>query len=362
MKLLTTIISALTLIVSAHSQNLLNGPDDIVFDAKYNRYLIGNWAGNMIVALDSNGNQTIFKTNIPYCHGMELYGDTLYAASTDKILGININNAQTVKNITVPGSSRLGHITLDTLNNILFVSDWNIKKIYKVNINTNTPTVLVNSGIETPVGVLFDRIHNRIILLTFYSSTPIKAVDPSSGQVTNITSTGYNYLDAITKDMYGSIYVSSFTEGTVYRFDSIFSSQPEIISSGHSGPSGFGYNNRDHILGVTNYNSNSYSLITLPVISVKKISGIAEDFTLFPNYPNPFNSSTNLKFTITETQSVKLVIYDFTGREVFTLLKRKLSPGTYKLKWHADGFASGIYFYSLLTEKNARTMKMCLIK
>ena len=362
MKLFITIISALILIVNANSQNLLDGPDDIVFDEKNNRYFIGNWAGNMIVALDSNGNQTVFKTNIPFCHGMELFGDTLYTASASQILGININNALTIKNITVPGSARLGHITLDTVSNILYASDWYVKKIYKVNINTSTPSVLVNSGIETPGGVLYDGNRNRIILLIFDTNTPIKAVNPSTGQVTNITSEGYDNLDAIARDKYGSIYVSSFTQGLVYRFDSTFTVQPVIISTGHSGPSGFGYNSRDHILGVTNYNSNSYSLINLPVISVKSISGSINEFMLFQNYPNPFNSSTNINFYIPEISIVKLVVYNIFGGEVTVLLNKNLSPGTHSVNWNADNLASGIYFYKLISKKQFQTKKMCLTK
>jgi len=362
MKAIVILISALLLAVNVYSQNLLNGPDDIVFDVKHNRLLIGNWAGNMIVAADSNGNQTVFKTNIPFCHGLELFGDTLYAASADKIYGININNAQTIKNITVLGSARLGHITVDTISNILYVSDWNIKKIFKVNINSNTPSVLVNSGIETPVGVLFDPNYNRIILLTFDANTPVKAVNPSNGQVTNITSAGYNYLDAITRDKYGCIYVSSFTQGIVYRFDSVFSAPPEIISSGHNGPSGFGYNCRDHLLGVTNYNSNSYSLVTLPVISVKNISKKTGSFILLQNYPNPFNNSTILRFELSKASNVKLVIYDISGKEAGVLLNGKLDPGIYETVWQAVNYSSGIYFYKLVTNKYVSTGKMCLTK
>jgi hypothetical protein len=362
MKLLITITSALILIANTHSQNLLNGPDDIVFDEKYNRYLIGNWAGNMIVALDSNGNQTVFKTNIPYCHGMELFGDTLYTASAGQILGININNAAIIKSITIPGSARLGHVTLDTINNILYVSDWYVKKIYKLNLNTGTPGVLVNSGIEIPAGILFDGNNDRIILLIFDVNTPVKAVDPSSGQVTNITSTGYDNLDAIIRDKYGYIYASSFTQGIIYRFDSTFSVQPVVISMGHNGPSGFGYNSRDHILGVTNYNSNSYSLINLPVISVKNISGIVNKFMLFQNYPNPFNSSTSINFYIPEVSNVKLVVYDISGGEIAVLVEDKLYPGTYKISWDADNFASGIYFYKLIANNKLSTKKMCLTK
>jgi hypothetical protein len=150
--------------------------------------------------------------------------------------------------------------------------------------------------------------------------------------------------------------------GLVYRFDSMFAEQPVIISTGHNGPSGFGYNSRDHILGVTNYNSNSYSLINLPVISVKNISNIIENFKLFQNYPNPFNSSTNIKFYISKHTHVKLVIYDALGRDVSVLLDEKLFPGSYNLNWQADNFASGIYFYKLITEHHAGTGKMCITK
>jgi DNA-binding beta-propeller fold protein YncE len=262
----------------------------------------------------------------------------------------------------VPGSSRLGHITLDTISNILYVSDWNIKKIFKININTNTPSVLVNSGIETPVGVLFDPNYNRIILLTFDANTPVKAVNPSNGQVTNITGAGYNYLDAIARDKYGCVYVSSFTQGVVYRFDSVFSAPPEIISSGHNGPSGFGYNALDHILGVTNYNSNSYSLVTLPVISVKNISNKTGNFILLQNYPNPFNNSTILRFELSKASNVKLVIYDIRGKEAGVLLNGKLDPGIYETVWQAVNYSSGIYFYKLVTDKHVSTGKMCLTK
>ncbi len=377
MKSFIILLLALILTVNIHPQNLLNGPDDIVFDVKYNRYLIGNWAGNMIVALDSNENQMVFKTNIPFCHGMELYGDTLYAASGNKILGIDINNAQTIKDITVPGSSRLGHITLDTLNNILYVSDWNVEKIFRVNINTNTPSVLVNSGIETPVGILLDPNYNQLILLTFEANAPIKAVNLTSGEVTNITSPGYDHPDAITRDKFGCIYVSSFTEGIVYRFDSVFSVPPEIISSEHNQPSGFGYNCRDHILGVTNYNTNSYSLITLPVISVKNISVNAGSFVLFQNYPNPFNPVTKIKFSLPPeggVHQIRLTIYDVLGKEVATLIpplrsttssrggQEGLKPGTYEIEWNGSNYSSGIYYYRLVTNEFNETKKMVLIK
>ena len=55
------IITGLLLINSAHSQNLLNGPEDIIFDNKHNRILVSNWASGAIVAIDSSFN--LFKTS-----------------------------------------------------------------------------------------------------------------------------------------------------------------------------------------------------------------------------------------------------------------------------------------------------------
>ena len=60
----------LSLTFQVNSQNLLNGPDDLVFDLKYNRTLVGNWAGNRIIAIDSNGIQTVYKTGLQYCYYM----------------------------------------------------------------------------------------------------------------------------------------------------------------------------------------------------------------------------------------------------------------------------------------------------
>jgi DNA-binding beta-propeller fold protein YncE len=297
---------------------------------------------------------------------MELFGDTLYAASADRIYGININNAQIIKNITVSGSTRLGHITIDTLTNILYVSDWSSVRIFKVNLNTSASSILVSTGIVTPVGVLFDENNNRIILLTFAVGTPIKAINPVNGQISNITSSIYDYLDAIARDKYGCVYVSSFFQGQVHRFDSAFTSPPVLISTGHNGPSGLGYNRRDHLLGVTNYDSNSISLITLPVISIKNLNEVAARFELYQNYPNPFNPVTIIKYELPSapggTNYVKLSVYDILGREAAVLVNGKLKPGTYEIEWDGTNYTSGVYFYRFITNKYVETKKMILVK
>ena len=89
---------------------------------------------------------------------------------------------------------------------------------------------------------------------------------------------------------------------------------------------------------------------------------IANQFALFPNYPNPFNPVTTIKFSIPETQQVTLKVYNLMGREVVTLIDQELQAGYHTTKWHASNMASGIYFYKLMSEKKAITQKMLLLK
>jgi hypothetical protein len=85
-------------------------------------------------------------------------------------------------------------------------------------------------------------------------------------------------------------------------------------------------------------------------------------YFLNQNYPNPFNPVTNIKFGIPESGDVRLVVYDILGREVKTLMNEFKNPGTYEVQFDATELASGIYFYSLQTQRGIETKKMLMIK
>jgi hypothetical protein len=59
---------------------------------------------------------------------------------------------------------------------------------------------------------------------------------------------------------------------------------------------------------------------------------------------------------------VKLIIYDLLGREVATLVNESLKPGTYEVEWDGSTFASGVYFYKLISDDFIETKKMVIIK
>ena len=108
------------------------------------------------------------------------------------------------------------------------------------------------------------------------------------------------------------------------------------------------------------------------VIGINKISSeVPTRFRLEQNYPNPFNPVTKIRFCIPPLNPplvkvgsgmVTLKIYDITGREIQTLVKEKLNPGTYEVTFDGSNFASGVYFYQLVSGNFIESRRMVLIK
>lgn len=85
-------------------------------------------------------------------------------------------------------------------------------------------------------------------------------------------------------------------------------------------------------------------------------------FTLSQNFPNPFNPSTTIQFSIPEMSEITLKVYDAIGNEVATLHEGMVNAGTYNVNWNASNMASGIYFYKISSDKFSMTKKMVLMK
>ena len=80
-------------------------------------------------------------------------------------------------------------------------------------------------------------------------------------------------------------------------------------------------------------------------------------------YPNPFNPVTTIPYSIPEdVANLRINIYDITGRLVDQIYKGNQTRGNHKLLWNASMYASGIYFVKLITDKDAFTRKLVLIK
>ncbi len=93
--------------------------------------------------------------------------------------------------------------------------------------------------------------------------------------------------------------------------------------------------------------------ISSNITSVKyETPRIPDRFILMDAYPNPFNPSTTIQFSLPQAGFATLKIYNTLGEEVTSLISERLNAGTYSKNWNAANMASGIYFYRLfvLTE------------
>jgi endo-1,4-beta-xylanase len=92
------------------------------------------------------------------------------------------------------------------------------------------------------------------------------------------------------------------------------------------------------------------------------VKSLPTAYSLKQNYPNPFNPSTNIVYTLPQSGSVKLDIYDATGRKITTLVNETQPAGVYKVVFNAANYASGVYFYQLRVNSSMITKSMVLIK
>lgn len=89
---------------------------------------------------------------------------------------------------------------------------------------------------------------------------------------------------------------------------------------------------------------------------------IARKIKLHPNYPNPFNPSTQITFELPETAKVALTVYNVTGQRVAELVDEIRIAGSHQVVFDGSGLSSGVYFYRLKANGVLITQKMTLLK
>jgi hypothetical protein len=104
------------------------------------------------------------------------------------------------------------------------------------------------------------------------------------------------------------------------------------------------------------------------VTSVTDPSFLPRELVLYQNFPNPFNPTTTITYTLSSQErervrsQLTLKVYDLLGREVATLVNGVEEPGSKSVEWNAAGMASGVYFYRLSTAGFTQTKKLILAR
>jgi hypothetical protein len=89
--------------------------------------------------------------------------------------------------------------------------------------------------------------------------------------------------------------------------------------------------------------------VTDAMVSVEETAPSELSLDLMQNYPNPFNSSTVIPFVLSRSTTVEIKIFDLGGREVVSVFRGFLPPGTHHVQVHASKFSTGVYIYRLRT-------------
>ncbi len=87
-----------------------------------------------------------------------------------------------------------------------------------------------------------------------------------------------------------------------------------------------------------------------------------DDYSLEQNYPNPFNPITKIGYVLSERTNVKIIVTNAIGEQIAVLVNHTQEQGYHQLDFDAANLTSGIYFYSLQTEKFTDTKKMILLR
>jgi len=98
------------------------------------------------------------------------------------------------------------------------------------------------------------------------------------------------------------------------------------------------------------------------IVIQNTIEGLSSGLLLCQNYPNPFYPTTNIKFEITKSSDIKIIVYDFMGREVQTLINKNMNPGTYEAQFDGSSLNSGIYFCKIFAGNFSDVKRMMLVK
>ena len=104
------------------------------------------------------------------------------------------------------------------------------------------------------------------------------------------------------------------------------------------------------------------STLSKQMANEEEITTPVNEYTLFDNYPNPFNPTTRIVYTVSENEFVSLKVYNTVGEEVMILVNEVKQPGLYEVDFNAASLPSGVYMYRIIAGEFVQTKKMILMK
>jgi len=106
--------------------------------------------------------------------------------------------------------------------------------------------------------------------------------------------------------------------------------------------------------------------VNCPVVMIENVTAVSDianaPVRLDQNFPNPFNNSTEIRFSTDKSERITLRVFTISGEQVEVLMSKVLQPGEYSVVWNAQNQPDGIYFYTISAGSYRETKKMSLLK
>jgi len=279
-------LAILVIFETSGAQNYINGPWAVAWDPAGNCFYVSSHDNDRIVAMEPDGQQSIFKDPFEYCTGIHVSGDTLFVANGNGVVGLDLEDAETLFEVEILGSNLIDGVVTDT-SGYFYCVDIYTKKIHRINRTTLSKILFVSSGLPTlPHNMLFEADNNRLLLVSAEYHAPILAIQLPEGTLSEVVTTPHSSIDGITRDDFGYTYISSFNTGNVYRYDPEFTNPPFLFWTNPSAAGSICYNTTDHILAVPDYYGDVVSLVPDLYHIDSDMDSIFDAFDNCPSTPN----------------------------------------------------------------------------
>lgn len=272
------------------------------------RYFVSNTGDNSIKQRDYDGTVTAFASDLPGPpYGIELMGDTLFACISGHLRGYATSDAVEVFDLDLNGGFLNG---LASDGQFLYVTDFNAKKIFKVDPASLTFTTLVTNTGNTPNGIVWDPTMDLLWVVCWGNNAKIKGYDRDSGVEVSTYTTSLGNLDGVALDCLGRLLVSSWSPARITAFETTFSAAgTTLVSTGSSSPADLDYDVVNNVVCIPNSGNNTISLAAVDGCTTGIIP--RRGYATFPVWPNPANGLLNLGLCI--SAPVPFLVFNMRG-------------------------------------------------
>jgi len=373
-------------------------PIQLLLDEPSNRLFVSNLSSNELFVIDTATFQVVDRIQTsfqPLDMALAPDGQTLYVTNSGAGTLARIDIPSGVATTLSLGRIGSGPFGIAAAGEFVYATDIANDKVLVIGADG---AILQRLSVPSQPRSLAVSPDGSVLYLTSLDSDQLTVIDPRENQIARTISLPVNGTFAVAPSPDGrKVYLTAHAEGVLVVVDAqlgavlrtlTIGSNPRAISFSPDGRTAFVTNSfsneitivdtdADAIIGKYETGENPRGIaLDLPILAgpgtavQEGTTSLPTAFSLEPNYPNPFNPSTRITYSLPERDGVihlELQIYDVLGREIRTLAMGPHPPGTYSLEWdgkdaRGERLASGVYLLLLRAGPDQQMQKMLLLQ